>query len=84
MLSVDVEKLFAYHLVVENGRLTLPPEKAYELGYERGYKQGLELGRRKVILKALEKMSPELVVEFSDVPLEKIKAMQEENKSIKI
>ena len=82
MLSVDVEELFAYHLVVENGRLTLPPEKAYELGYERGYKQGLE--RRKVILKALEKMSPELVAELSGVPLEKIKAMQEESKSIKI
>ncbi len=82
MLSVDVEELFAYHLVVENGRLTLSPEKAYELGYERGYKQGLELGRREVILKALEKMSPEWVAELSDVQLEKIKAIQEESKSL--
>ena len=47
MLSVDVEELFAYHLVVENGRLTLSPEKTYELCYERGYKQGLELGAEK-------------------------------------
>ena len=80
MLSVDVEELFAYHLVVENGRLTLSPEKAYELGYERG----LELGRREVILKALEKMPPELVAELRDMPLEKIKAIQEESKAIKI
>ena len=81
MLSVDVEELFAYHLVVENGRLTLSPEKAYEIGYERGYKQGLELGRREVILKALKKMSPELVAELRDVPLEKVKAIQGEDKS---
>ena len=74
MLSVDVEELFAYHLVVENGRLTLSPEKAYELG--------LEQGRRKIVLKLLDKFLPEQIAELSSVPLEEIKAIQEECKSL--
>ena len=88
MLSVDVEELFAYHLVVENGRLRLPPEKGYELGYKQGYKQGLEQGlelgqkqaQQKIVLKLLDKFLPEQVAELSGVPLEKVKAMQEDDK----
>ena len=96
MLSVDVEELFAYHLVVENGRLRLPPEKGYELGYKQGYKQGLEQGlergreegreqgqeqeQQKIVLRLLDKFLPEQVAELSGVPLEKVKAMQEDDK----
>ena len=80
MLSVDVEELLAYHLVVENGRLRLPPEKGYELGYKQGYKLGSEQAQQKIVLKLLDKFLPEQVAEFSGVPLDKIKAMKEENK----
>ena len=74
MLSVDVEELFAYHLVVDNGRLSLPPKKAYELGIEQG--------RRKIVLKLLDKFPPDQVAELSGVSLDKVKAMQEGSKSL--
>ena len=45
------------------------------------YQEGLEKGRQELLLKLLDKFLPEQVAEFSGVPLEKIKAMQEENKS---
>ena len=84
MLSVDIEELFAYHLVVENGRLRLPPEKGYELGYKHGYKlgleQGLEQGQQKIVLKLLDKLPPDQVAELSGMPLEKVRAMQEAGK----
>ena len=50
----------------------------YQAGVERG--QGQEQEQRKLLLKFLDKFLPEQVAEFSGVPLEKIKAMQEETK----
>ena len=45
------------------------------------YQEGVERERQKIVLKLLEKLLPEQVAEFSGVPLEKIKAMQENAKS---
>ena len=45
------------------------------------YQEGVEREQRKIVLKLLEKFLPEQVAEFSGVPLEKVKAMQEDSKS---
>ena len=45
------------------------------------YQEGLEKGQQELLLKFLGKLPPEQVAEFSGVPLEKIKAMQEDAKS---
>ena len=48
------------------------------------YQEGLEEGQQKMLsklLKLLDKLPPEKIAEFSGVPLEKIKAMQEDAKS---
>ena len=37
--------------------------------------------QQKIVLRLLDKFLPEQVAEFSGVPLEKIKAMQEDDKS---
>ena len=48
------------------------------------YQEGLEEGQQKMLsklLNLLDKLPPEKIAEFSGVPLEKIKAMQEDAKS---
>ena len=51
------------------------------------YQEGEEKGQHKMLskllklLKLLDKLPPEQIAEFSGVPLEKIKAMQEDAKS---
>ena len=54
---------------------------SYQEGLERGQHQGLEQGHQEIVLKLLDKFLPEQVAEFSGMPLEKIKAMQEYGKS---
>ena len=54
---------------------------SYQEGLERGQLQGREQERQELLLKLLDKFLPEQVAEFSGVPLEKIKAMQEDAKS---
>ena len=54
---------------------------SYQEGLERGQLQGKEQERQELLLKLLDKFLPEQVAEFSGVPLEKIKAMQEDAKS---
>ena len=54
---------------------------SYQEGVERGQLQGREQERQELLLKLLDKFLPEQVAEFSGVPLEKIKAMQEDAKS---
>ena len=49
--------------------------------YQEGVERGQEQERQKLLLKFLDKLPPERVAEFSGVPLEKIKAIQEEGKS---
>ena len=49
--------------------------------YQEGVERGQEQERQKLLLKFLDKLPPEQVAEFSGVPLEKIKAMQEDAKS---
>ena len=49
--------------------------------YQEGVERGQEQERQKLLLKFLDKLQPEQVAEFSGVPLEKIKAMQENAKS---
>ena len=49
--------------------------------YQEGVERGQEQERQKLLLKFLDKLPPERVAEFSGVPLEKIKAMQEGAKS---
>ena len=45
------------------------------------YQEGLERGQKKIVLKLLDKFLPEQVAEFSGVPLDKVKAIQEDDKS---
>ena len=53
----------------------------YQASMERGQLHGREQERQKLLLKLLDKLPPEQVAEFSGVPLEKIRAMQEGAKS---
>ena len=53
----------------------------YQAGVERGHLQGREEERQEMVFRLLDKFLPEQVAEFSGVPLEKIKAMQEDAKS---
>ena len=50
--------------------------------YQEGLEQGQEQERQEIVLRLLEKFLPEQVAEFSGVPIEKIKAIQEEGKSL--
>ena len=58
---------------------------SYQEGVERGQVQGLEQGqeqeRQEIVLRLLDKFVPEQVAELSGVPLEKVKAIQGEDKS---
>ena len=54
---------------------------SYQEGLERGQLQGKEQERQELLLKFLGKLPPKQIAEFSGVPLEKIKAMQEDAKS---
>ena len=45
------------------------------------YQIGVEREQKKIVLKLLDKFLPEQVAEFSGVPLDKIKAIQEDDKS---
>ena len=45
------------------------------------YQEGVEREQKKIVLKLLDKFLPEQVAEFSGVPLDKIKAIQEDDKS---
>ena len=49
--------------------------------YQEGLEQGQEQERQEIVLRLLDKFLPEQVAEFSGVPLEKIKAIQDEDKS---
>ena len=49
--------------------------------YQEGLERGQEQERQKMVLRLLDKFMPEQIAEFSGVPLEKIKAMQEKAKS---
>ena len=53
----------------------------YQAGMDRGQLKGQEQEQRKIVLRLLDKFLPEQVAEFSGVPLEKIRAMQEGAKS---
>ena len=46
------------------------------------YQEGVEREQKKIVLKLLDKFLPEQVAEFSGVPLDKIKAIQEDDKSL--
>ena len=67
-MIVDIERLASYQAGVERGQL-------------QGREQGQEQEQQKIVLRLLDTFLPEQVAEFSGVPLEKIKAMQEESKS---
>ena len=77
------------NLVKEKSQIIVNIEElaTYQEGLERGQLQGLEQGReqgqeqQKIVLRLLDTFLPEQVAEFSGVPLEKIKAMQEDDKS---
>ena len=75
-MIVDIERLASYQEGVERGQL-----QGLEQGREEGREQGQEQERQKMVLRLLGKFLPEQVAEFSGVPLEKIKAMQEDAKS---
>ena len=49
--------------------------------YQEGVERGQEQERQEIVLRLLDKLPPEQVAELSGVPLEKIKAIQEEDKS---
>ena len=53
----------------------------YQAGMDRGQLKGQEQEQRKIVLRLLDKFLPEQVAEFSGVPLEKIRALQEGTKS---
>ena len=75
------------NLVKEKSEMIVNIEElaTYQAGVERGHLQGREEGQeqeqQKIVLRLLDTFLPEQVAEFSGVPLEKIKAMQEQDKS---
>ena len=71
-MIVNIEELASYQEGLERGQLQ---------GREEGREQGQEQEQQKIVLRLLDAFLPEQVAEFSGVPLEKIKAMQEETKS---
>ena len=79
------DSLLKLETLAENRNLQNLVKEKYKMivNIERlaSYQEGLEKGRQELLLKLLDKFLPEQVAEFSGVPLEKIKAMQEENKS---
>ena len=75
-MIVDIERLASYQEGLERGQL-----QGREEGREEGREQGQEQERQKIVLRLLDTFLPEQVAEFSGVPLEKIKAMQEDAKS---
>ena len=70
------------NLVKEKSEMIVNIEElaSYQEGVERGQEQGQHKMLSK-LLKLLDKLPPEQIAEFSGVPLEKIKAMQEDAKS---
>ena len=52
----------------------------YQAGVERAQRQGQEQEQQKIVLRLLDAFLPEQVAEFSGVPLDKIKTMQEKAK----
>ena len=79
-MIVNIEELASYQEGVERGQLQ-GFEQGREEGREEGREQGQEQEQQKIVLRLLDAFLPEQVAEFSGVPLEKIKAMQEETKS---
>ena len=75
-MIVDIERLASYQEGLERGQL-----QGREEGREEGREQGQEQEQQKIVLRLLDTFLPEQVAEFSGVPLEKIKAMQEDAKS---
>ena len=79
------------HLVKENSKMLIEIEKLglYQLGVERGQQQGLEQGKvegleqgqQEIVLRLLDKLSPEQVADLSGVSLAKIQTMAAESKS---
>ena len=71
------------NLVKEKSEMIVNIEElaTYQAGVERGHLQGREEERQEMVFRLLDKFLPEQVAEFSGVPLEKIKAMQEDAKS---
>ena len=78
-MIVNIEELATYHEGLERGQV-----QGREEGREEGREQGQEREQRKIVLRLLDTLHPEQVAELSGVPLEKIKAIQEESKAIKI
>ena len=68
------------NLVKEKSEMIVNIEElaTYQAGVERGQSQGLEQGQQKIVLKLLDKLPPDQVAELSGMPLEKVRAMQEE------
>ena len=46
------------------------------------YQEGLERGQQEIVLKLLDKFSPDQVAELCGVSLDKVKAMKEESKPL--
>ena len=79
------DSLLKLETLAENRNLQNLVKEKYKMivNIERlaSYQEGLEKGQQELLLKFLGKLPPEQVAEFSGVPLEKIKAMQEDAKS---
>ena len=79
------DSLLKLETLAENRNLQNLVKEKYKMivNIERlaSYQEGLEKGQQELLLKLLDKFLPEQVAEFSGVPLEKIKAMQEDAKS---
>ena len=75
-MIVNIEELATYQEGLERGQV-----QGREEGREEGREQGQEREQRKIVLRLLDTLHPEQVAELSGVPLEKIKAIQGEDKS---
>ncbi|WP_407432381.1 hypothetical protein [Methanobrevibacter sp.] len=68
--------------VIYANRLDQAEKKGEEKGFEKGEKEGFEKGERNVILKLLEKDTPEEISEKYNIPLEKMEKIEKSKNQI--
>ena len=68
--------------VIYANRLDQAEKKGEEKGFEKGEKEGFEKGERNVILKLLEKDTPEEISAKYNIPLEKMEKIEKSKNQI--